>query len=233
MIIKSTLSNINQFFTRLKNSLKKIYQNSNFYDTKISKIKNNNFEYKPSPYLLSSIIKYQKKKYKIEDFALESFWEKKLNQEDYEKFNNFFWFFSLDLRSSKNETQNVIDNWINNNNKYNSKSWDFDITSKRIISWLSNHELTYENSSEKYRAKFNYSIQKQTNHLVNEVNNSNKVENKMIGCAAIILTGLAYENNKNYLNNGLNLLKKIINLSIDNRGFPKSRSIKQLIFYLK
>ena len=55
----------------------------------------------------------------------------------------------------------------------------------------------------------------------------------MIGCAAIILTGLAYQNNKVYLDNGLNLLKNIIKSSIDNYGFPKSRSVNQLSFYLK
>ncbi|MDC0454542.1 heparinase II/III-family protein [Candidatus Pelagibacter sp.] len=233
MINKNSLSITNQFFISLKNSFKEIYQNSNFYDKKISKIKNNNFEYRPSPYLLSSITKYQKKKYKIEEFALESIWQNTLNHEEYKKLNNFFWFFSLDLKSSKKETQSVISNWINNNNKYNQKNWDFDITSKRIISWLSNHQLTYEESDIEYRNKFNYSIQKQANHLLNEVKNSNQVENKIIGCAAIILTGLAYHDDKNYLNNGLSLLKKIIKSSIDNQGFPKSRSIKQLNFYLK
>jgi uncharacterized heparinase superfamily protein len=55
----------------------------------------------------------------------------------------------------------------------------------------------------------------------------------MIGCAAIILTGLAYKNEKEYLENGLNLLKNIIKSSIDSEGFPKSRNIRQLIFYLK
>ena len=233
MINKNSLTSINQFFKNLKNDFRKIYQNSNFYDKKISKIKNSNFEYKPSPYLLSSIIKYQKKKYKIENFALESIWQNTLNNEDYEKLNNFFWFFSLDLKSSKKETQSVITNWINNNNKYSTKSWDFDLTSKRVISWLSNHQLTYEESDKEYRTKFNHSIQKQTNHLLNEVENSNQVENKMIGCAAIILTGLAYHDDKNYLNDGLGLLRKIIKSAIDNQGFPKSRSIKQLSFYLK
>jgi uncharacterized heparinase superfamily protein len=233
MINGNSLSGINHFFINLKNSFKKIYQNSNFYDKKISKINDNNFEYKPSPYLLSSIIRYQKKKYKIEDFALESIWQNILNHEDYEKLNNFFWFFSLDLKSSKKKTQSVIANWINNNNKYREKSWDFDLTSKRVISWLSNHQLTYEQSDNEYRTKFNHSIQKQVNHLLNEVKNLNKVENKMIGCAAIILTGLAFNDDKNYLNNGLNLLKKIIKSAIDNQGFPKSRNIKQLSLYLK
>ena len=233
MINKNSLSSTNQFFLGLKNSFKKIYQNSNFYNKKISKVNNNKFEYKPSPYLLSSIINYQKKKYKIEDFALESIWQNDIQSTDYEKLNNFFWFFSLDLKSSKKTTQSVINNWINNNYRYNQKSWEFDIASKRIISWLSNHQLTYEDSDKEYRIKFDHSIQKQTNHLLNEIKNSIKFENIMIGCAAIILTGLAYQNDEKYLSNGLNLLKKIINSSIDNQGFPKSRSIKQLTFYLK
>jgi len=224
---------LRKFYFNLKSSYKKIYRNSNFYEKKISKTFGNNFIYKPSPYLLSSIIKYQNKKYKIEDFALESIWQNNINQKDYEKLNNFFWFFSLDLKSSKKTTQSVITNWINNNNRYNPKSWDFDITSKRIISWLSTHQLTYEDADPAYREKFGHIIQKQANHLLNEIYNSDEVENKMIGCAAIILTGLAYQDNKNYLNSGLNLLKKIIKSSIDNQGFPKSRSIKQLSFYLK
>jgi uncharacterized heparinase superfamily protein len=102
-----------------------------------------------------------------------------------------------------------------------------------MISWLSTHQLSYENASQEYRLKFDHIIQKQANHLLNEINNSDEVENKMIGCAAIILSGLAYQNQKNYLKSGLVLLKKIIKSSIDNQGFPKSRSIKQLIFYLK
>jgi len=232
MIINNLLTSSNSFLN-LKKNLKKFYQNSDFYDKKISKIKDTTFDYKPSPYLLSSIVKYQKKKYKIEDFALDTIWQNTLGLEDYEKLNNFFWFFSLDLKSSKKTTQSVINNWINNNHRYNQKSWDFDITSKRIISWLSNHQLTYEDCDEEFKKKFNKSIQKQTNHLLNEIKNLTEVENKIIGCAAIILTGLAYQNNKNYLLNGLNLLKKIIKSSIDNQGFPKSRNIKQLISYLK
>ena len=233
MINKNSLSSTNQFFLDLKNSFKKIYKNSNFYNKKISKVNNNKFEYKPSPYLLSSIINYQKKKYKIEDFALESIWQNNIQSTDYERLNNFFWFFSLDLKSSKKTTQSVISNWINNNYRYNQKSWEFDITSKRIISWLSNHQLTYEDSEKEYRIKFDHSIQKQTNHLLNEIKNSIKFENKMIGCAAIILTGLAFKEDNKYLANGLNLLKKIIKSSINNQGFPKSRNIKQLVLYLK
>jgi uncharacterized heparinase superfamily protein len=233
MTIKNFIADLSQIYFNLKLSLKQFYQNSNFYDKKISKTKDIAFGYKPSPYLISSIIKYQKKKYKIEDFALDSIWRNDLKYEEFEKLNNFFWFFSLDLKSSKRATQTVIDNWINTNNYYNKKSWDFDITSKRIISWLSNHQLTYENCEEEFKKKFNQSVQKQTNHLLYEIKNLSEVENKIVGCAAIILTGLSYKEESKYLANGLALLKKIIKSSIDNQGFPKSRNIKQLIFYLK
>ena len=233
MINTNLLENISHFYLNISKSFKNIYQKSDFYENKISKVDNSNFEYKPSPYLLSSIVKYQKKKYRIDDFALDSIWQSDINLEDYKKLNNFFWFFSLDLKSSKKKTQSIIINWINRNNRFDKKSWEFDLLAKRVISWLSNHQLTYEDSDSEFKRKFNSSIQKQTNHLLNEINDSDNFEDKMIGCAAIIITGLAYNNHKNYLKNGLNLLKKIINLSIDNQGFPKSRSIKQLIFYLK
>ena len=42
----------------------------------------------------------------------------------------------------------------------------------------------------------------------------NGVDDKMIGCAAIILAGLSYQDKDNYLNSGLNLLKKIIKFSL-------------------
>ena len=97
------INNLSQFYFEVKKNLKEFYQNSSFYDKKISKTKDINFDYKPSPYLLSSIVKYQKKKYKIEDFALETIWQNNLQDDEFQKLNNFFWFFSLDLKSSKKD----------------------------------------------------------------------------------------------------------------------------------
>ena len=122
---------------------------------------------------------------------------------------------------------------MNNNYKYNEKSWNFDVVAKRIIAWLSSYNLTFEESDQYYRDNFNKIIQKQTNHLINEINKSKVIEDKLIGCASIILVGLCYQNEKNYLSFGSNLLKKISKLTLDNYGFPKSRNIKQLIIYLK
>ena len=233
MFFKNSSNYFGQFFFFISNYIKNFYLNSNIYNKKISRIPNKNIEYKPSPSLLDCLIKYEKKKIKIEDLYLNSVWSNKdLTEKDYKNLHSFFWLFSLDLKSSKKITQSVILNWIEENNNYNKKNWEVDILSRRIIAWISNSKLTYENSEDKYKNKFNTIIQKQINHLINEIEKSKLFDDKMIGCAAIILTGLSFEEDK-YLNFGLTLLKKIINFSFDNQSFPKSRSIRQLNFYLK
>ena len=233
MFFKNSSNYFGQFFFFISNYIKNFYLNSNIYNKKISKIPNRSIEYKPSPSLLDCLIKYEKKKIKIEDLYLNSVWSNKdLTEKDYKNLHSFFWLFSLDLKSSKKITQSVILNWIEENNNYNKKNWEVDILSRRIIAWISNSKLTYENSEDKYKNKFNTIIQKQINHLINEIEKSKLFDDKMIGCAAIILTGLSFKEDK-YLNFSLTLLKKIINFSFDNQSFPKSRSIRQLNFYLK
>ena len=172
--------------------------------------------------MLSSLIKFQKKKFNIENFSFNEIWlNQNINEKEFKKLNSFYWFFSIDLRSSKNIVQSIISNWIKKNKKYNEKSWDFDLTAKRIISWLSNHNLTYDESDLNYKNDFNKIIQKQTNHLINEINRSEIFDDKLIGCASIILVGLCYQEDKKYLVFGTSLLKKITKLSLDNSGFPK------------
>ena len=227
MILKNSLK-------LLKKKIRHFYLNSNIYNKKISLTNNNNFEYKPSPSLLDCLVKYNKKKIKIENYSLNTIWDdKNLKKKNYNNLHSFFWLFSLDLKSSKKETQNIILQWIEKNNRYNSKSWKIDIIAKRVIAWISNSKLTYEDAGPVYRNKFNNIIKKQINHLINEIEKDEWVDNKMIGCAAIILAGLSYHDKDGYLNYGLNLLKRIIKFSFDNDGFPKSRNIKQLNLYLK
>jgi len=233
MIFKNSLNYINQFFFFFTKKTRNFYLNSNIYNRKISKINYKNLEYKPSSSLLDCLINYEKKN-KIEDFSLNSIWtNKNINEKDYKKLHSFFWLFTLDLKSSKQSAQSIILKWIESNHNYNYNTWDIDILSKRVIAWISNSKLTYEDSNEEYKSKFNSIIQKQINHLINEINRSDWIDDKMIGCAAIILTGLSYQEKSRYLDFGLNLLKKIIKFSFDNEGFPKSRSIRQLNFYLK
>ena len=232
MLLKNSISSINEFFSFTLHQIRKIYLNSNIYNKKISIIKNYTFNYKPSLSILSCLIKYEKKKNKIEDIYISEIWEKKINYKDLKKLHSFYWFFTIDLKSSKKITHSIIQNWIEKNQNYSSDIWEINTLSKRIISWIANSQLTYEDTSGEYKIIFNKTILKQVNHLINEINRSEIVDDKMIGCTAIILTGLSY-NHEKFLTYGLNLLKKIINTSFDNEYFPKSRNIRQLVFYLK
>ena len=233
MVLRNSFNFINEFFFYLINQTRKIYLNSTYYNKKISSIDEKSLDYKPSNSLFNCLINYEKKRKKIEEFYLNSIWSNnKIKDNDYNKLHSFFWLFTLDLKSSKKITQSILLNWIESNQKYNQKNWEIDILSKRIISWISNSKLTYEDSSLDYKKKFNHIIKKQINHLINEISRSELVDDKMIGCSAIVLSGLSY-NDEKILNYGLNLLKKINSFSFDNEGFPKTRNIRQLVFYLK
>ena len=234
MIFNNLLDLINSSYKFSKTKIQLIYLNSNTYDRKITPSIVSSLVYCPSPNLLNSLIKYDKKKIDIKNYSLNKIWSNKnLKEKDYKNLNSFFWLFSLDLKSSKKDTQNIILQWIEKNYRYDSKNWEVDIIAKRIIAWTSNSRLTYEDSSADYKNKFNNIIKKQINHLIIQIEQSEWVDDKMIGCAAIILTGLSYQDKNNYLNTGLRLLKKIIKFSFDDDGFPRSRSIRQLNFYLK
>ena len=231
MFLKSSISFIKEFFSLLFDKIRKVYLKSNIYNKKISIIENHTLAYKPSLSILNCIIKYEKKN-KIEDYYVNSIWEKKINNKDLKKLHSFYWLFTIDLKSSKKITHSIIQNWMDKNKNYNSEIWEINTLSKRIISWIANSQLTYEDTSDEYKFIFNTIIIKQANHLINEINRSEVFDNKMIGCTAIILTGISY-NHEKFISYGLNLLKKIINSSFDNEYFPKSRNIRQLVFYLK
>ena len=233
MYLKNSLILINEFLKTSTNQIKRLYFKSSLYNNKISRIEISDIGYKPSLSILSCLVKYDKKKLKIEELDKENIWEDKLlNKINSNKLNNFYWLFSIDLKSSTKITQSIIERWIDKNESYNTINWQIDTLSKRIISWIANSKLSYENGDIKYKNKFNLSVNKQVNHLINEITKSKLVDDKLLGCAAIIITGLAYENQK-FLKYGLDLLKKIILNSFDNDYFPKTRSIRQLNFYLK
>ena len=232
MFLKSSFNYINEFYFIFKNQIRKIYLNSSIYNKKISRVDENILVYQPSLNILSSLIKYEKQKKKIEDFNVQSIWENnRLKYNDFKKLHSFYWLFSIDLKSSNKVTQSIIENWIKKNQNYEIKSWEIDILSKRVIAWISNSKITYDKSGNKYKNSFNEIISKQVNHLMNEIDRSSNLNDKMIGCTPISLAGIAYKNNR-FLEYGLDLLKRIINTSFDNNYFPRSRNIRQMIYYL-
>ena len=155
MSFKNTLNFINYFFSVINFQLKKIYLTSSIYNRKISKIDDKTLDYKPSQNLIFCIINYPSRREKIETFNLESVWlNEELKFQNLKKLHNFFWLFSLDLKSSKSQVQDTISKWISKNKNYNPSIWEVDTLSRRVISWLSNSKLTYEDSNNYYRSSF-------------------------------------------------------------------------------
>ena len=96
-------------FLFLKKKTQSLYLNSNIYNKKISLFSDSSLGYRPSPSLLDCLIKYNKKKVDIDNYSLDTIWtNQNLIEKDYDNLNSFFWLFSLDLKSSKKETQNII-----------------------------------------------------------------------------------------------------------------------------
>ncbi len=233
MLLNKLFAEINNIYFSFFRYLREVYLNSSIYDKKISIVESKSLIYKPTLSILSCLIKYDKKKQNIEDFDIETIWNKRgASNVNFIKLQNFFWLFSIDLKSSSKLTQSIIEKWIDRNQKYKNETWKIDILSKRVIAWISNSILTYEDANRKYKNKIDNIINKQINHLLLEIERSNSVDDKLLGCTAIILSGISYKNER-FLNFGLKLLKKIISSSFDNSYFPRSRSIRQLVFYLK
>ena len=84
--------------------------------------------------------------------------DNKVSKKDFKKLHGFFWLFTLDLNSSKKDVQNILLKWFKKYHNYNANSWEVDLLSKRIVSWISNTKITYEGSDEIYKNEFDYLI---------------------------------------------------------------------------
>ena len=142
-------------FLYITKQIRKFYLNSSIYNTKISKIFDGGFEYIPHLKIFDCIVKVKDRRNRIEDYDTESIWENQnLLEKDFKKLHSFFWLFTIDLKSSKKITRSVISNWTNLNQNYNSKSWELDTLSKRVISWIANSNNFYHEGNEHFKMNF-------------------------------------------------------------------------------
>ena len=214
--------------------LKIFYFKSNFYNKKISNNLPSKFDYRPSLHIINSLTSINRKKIKIENYSLNSLWKlSSKNKLEFQNLHNFLWLTFLDIKTNKTSTQTIVENWIDNNNNFSEETWKLDLLSKRLIAWISNTNLTLDESELKYREKFILSITKQTNHLSININNLEDDENKLSCCSSLILVGLIFKNQYKYYESGLSILKKFIKNNFDKSGFPKSRNPEELVNCLK
>jgi len=225
------------FFSVFKlffSSFKNYYFKSAFYNKKLITFIPTRIFYKPSSYLCASLTTNGSDFYKITNTSPELLWHTSIK--DKQKFNNlhsFLWLTKLDRKNSKNITKGIIKSWINNFFDYDPATWQMEITARRIIAWASNTDITLESSDNIYKEKIFLSIIKQTNFLLKNLNILFYEPNKIICCAAIILSGIIFkENNINY-KIGIKELEKVIKNYFDEAGFPKSRNPEEVFIYIK
>ena len=225
------------FFSMLKLfflSFRNYYFKSGYYNKKLITFIPDRIIYNPSTHLSASLTTISNEFYKISNTSPKLLWE--INYKDklnFENLHNFLWLTRLDRKNSKKITKNIIESWINNFFNYETYSWQMEITAKRIIAWISNTDITLENSEKLYKEKFLLSLVKQSNFLVKNLKNMFNDSNKIICCAAIILTGMIFKENNLNFKIGIKELEKIVKNYFDDDGFPKSRSTEEVFTSLK
>ena len=232
--IKSISEYFFSIYLFLLYKLKISYFKSKYYNKKISNNLLLKFQYKPSLHIINSLTSFNKRKIRIENFSLNSLWEtSSKNILEFENLHNFLWLASLDIKTTKSTTQAIIENWIDGNFNFNEETWRLDILSKRLISWISNSNITLDESDIRYKEKFFASIMKQNNHLSKNVGSLDDGESKLICCSTLVLVGLSFKNQNEMYEQGLSMLQKVVKNFFYETGFPKSRNPDELTVCLK
>ncbi len=225
------------FFSMLKLfflSFRNYYFKSSYYNKKLITFIPDRIIYNPSTHLSASLTTISNEFYKISNTSPKLLWEVNFKDKlNFENLHNFLWLTRLDRKNSKKITKNIIESWINNFFNYETYSWQMEITAKRIIAWISNTDITLENSEKPYKEKFLLSLVKQSNFLVKNLKNMFNDSNKIVCCAAIILTGMIFKENNLNFKIGIKELEKIVKNYFDDDGFPKSRSAEEVFTSLK
>ena len=225
------------FFSILKLSFlsfRNYYFQSNFYNNKLITFTPSRIFYRPSSYLAASLTTTGNEFYKITETSSKILW--KINNKEKFKFENlhsFLWLTKLDRKNSKVITKNIISSWMNNFFDYDVNVWEMKIIATRIIAWASNVDITLEDSDKVYRKKFLLSLVKQSNFLLKNLNNLPYGSNKIICCAAIILSGIIFKENEINYKIGVRELEKFIKNYFEESGFPKSRNPEDVFTCIK
>ena len=187
------------FFSILKLfflSIRNFYFKSTFYNKKLVTFIPDRIFYSPSTYLSASLTSTSSDFYRINNTTPELLWT--TSSRDKIKFNNlhsFLWITKLDRKNNKILLKSIIRSWIRNYYNYDINTWKMEIVANRIIALVSNIDITLEGSDKTYREKFFLSLIKQSNFLLKNLNNLFYDSNKIICCAAIILSGLIFKEN--------------------------------------
>ena len=210
------------------------YYKSSYYNKKLITFIPDRIFYTPSTFLSASLSTISNDFYKIANATPELLWQTNLKDKlKFENLHSFLWLARVDRKNNKIITKDIIRSWINIFSNYNPNTWKMDIIAKRIIAWASNTDITLENSDKEYRDRFFLSIIKQSNFLSKNLNSLFHGSNKIICCAAIMLSGMIFKENESSYKVGIKELERIVKNYFDENGFPKSRNPEEVFICIK
>jgi len=225
------------FFSILKLtflSFRNFYFSSNHYNKKLITLVPDRTFYSPSPRLTTTLTTTSNEFYKITNTSPELLWKTSFeNKQKFENLHSFLWLSKIDRKNSKIITKKIVESWINNFFNYDPHTWKLEITARRVIAWSSNFDLTLEDSDKLYKEKFFSCLIKQSNFILKNIKNLYSESNKIVCCAALLLSGIMFKNKDLNYKIGIKELEKFVKNYFDSSGFPRSRNPEDVFICIK
>ena len=213
-------------------SLKEFFFSSNYYNKLLDTEVPSSFLFNPNPYLLSPFVSHKDSLIKISNedvrnFKIDLFKNKEKN------IHNFLWLNLVDRKNKNVTVQRIIKEWIAKHSKYTKDIWDEDLTSLRIISWISNADLILNTNDKDFNKSFYKNTIRQINFIKKNINNFNNKNKKISSISLLILSGLVFKEYFTYYKIGLKELKKLTDNYFDVNGFPINRNFENLLTFVQ
>ena len=214
-------------------SLKEFFFSSNYYNKLLDTKAPSSFLFNPNPYLLSPFVSHKDSLIKISNEDVRNFRINLFQNKEKKNIHNFLWLNLIDRKNNNAMIQKIIKEWIIKYSKYTKGIWDEDLTSLRIISWISNADLILDTNDKDFNKSFYKNIIRQINFIKKNINNSRDENKKISSISLLILSGLVFKEYLVYNEIGLKELKKFIDNYFDKNGFPINRNFENLLTFVQ
>ena len=214
-------------------SLKELFFGSSYYNKLLDTDVPSSFLFNPNPYLLSPFLNHKDLLIKISNEDVRNFRISLFENKEKKSIHNFLWLNLIDRKNENEIIQKIIGEWIKKYSKYTKGIWDEDITSLRVISWISNADLILNTNDKDFNKSFYKNIIRQTNFVKKNINNLNDENKKISSISLLVLSGLVFKEYYVYYKIGLKELKKFIEDYFDENGFPINRNFENLLIFVQ
>ena len=221
---------IKKIFTE---SIREFFFTTNFYNKLLESKIPSRFEFYPNRYLLSPLINHKDFLIKISEKDVRNFWNNVEKNNEKMNVHNFLWLNLVDRKNKSLIIQRIIHEWILKFKNYKKDIWRIQLTSIRVISWISNADIILKDTKMDFSKNFLLSLIKQINFLKKNLKNISDESKKVPAISAILLSGLVFKEYNSNFKLGQKELKRLIENTFDKNGFPKNRNFENLITFIQ